>query len=321
MRSRLQNLVLASATASIVALAPLSHARPAPEVEPAFNGLRLNEARRLLAAAPDDEPQVLYFRARLAIWDHATKHALDLASRCLEVAIAESICHEVWGEASSLELLDGGLFEQYRLARQAKAAWERAVDLDPDNLRARMLLLRYYRQAPWIAGGSKRKAKLQAKEIAGRDRLRAMEAEGLSAYFDGDYDAALTHFVNARKQVRDSFDPRYYVPLAAARIGDHATAIQAFAELIEANPEDWDGWFFLGYAKLNARPPIGVTRAALQEASDDIEPSSLRARALFAHGRMLERIGETDAGREAFAAALGVDASLVEAEHALAELD
>jgi tetratricopeptide (TPR) repeat protein len=295
-------------------------AHPAPEIESALAELRLADARRLLAAAPDDEPAVLYFRARIAIWDHATERALELASRCLDIASGASICHEVWGEAISLKLLDSGLFEQYSLARQSRSAWERAVELDHGNVRARLMLLRYYRQAPWIVGGSREKAMAEARVIAEYDTARAIEANGLNAYFDRDYAKALQLFLTARSRVNDSADPRYYVPLAAARLGDHATAIRAFAELVEDSPDEWDGWLFLGYAELKARPAIDVSEQTLWSAGESIRPDTARAEALYAYGRMLTRIEEPDAGRAAFAAALRADDSLVQAARALEAL-
>lgn len=319
--SRHRTLAGLIATIALLVCVRLAHADPLSEVEAAFADLRLAHARELLDTAPSDAPRVLYFKARLAIWDHATKIALDLASRCLKVAAQASICHEVRGEAISLELLDSGLLQQYGLARQARSAWERAVELDPNNLRARLLLLRYYRQAPWIAGGSRKKAAIQAQEIAARDPARAPEAEGLMAYFDGAYAQALTQFEKAHAQARDSIDPRYYVPLAATRAGDHATAIQAFADLIETAPEDWGGWYFLGYAKLEARPSIDVTPAVLRATCDRVAPPSLCARALYADGRMLKRIGERRAARAAFSAALSVDTTLTEARTELAQMD
>ncbi len=301
----------------IALLTPTAEAFADSKIAAAFSGLRLDEARRMLAAAPRDEPQVLYFLAHLAIWDHETERALSLASQCLELDGDASICHEVWGAALSLQLLDSPMFEQYGLARQSRGAWEHAVELDPTNLRARMMLLRYYRQAPWIAGGSRKKALAQERKIAQLSASRASEAKGLNLYFDGDYDAALTLFLKARAQVKDSFDPSYYVPLAAARAGDHTTGIRAFAELLEANPDDWDGWFYLGYARLKERPAINVSEQTLTDASEDIEPPSARARSLYAYGRMLEHIEEQDAARAAFAAALGADSELTEAARAL----
>ena len=57
----------------------------------------------------------------------------------------------------------------FLLARKARLEYQKAVQLDPDNLAARRDLMEFYLQAPWILGGSKDKAWEQAQAIASRD--------------------------------------------------------------------------------------------------------------------------------------------------------
>lgn len=55
------------------------------------------------------------------------------------------------------------------LARKARGEYQKAVQLDPDNLAARRDLMEFYLQAPWILGGSKDKAWDQVQAIASRN--------------------------------------------------------------------------------------------------------------------------------------------------------
>lgn len=55
------------------------------------------------------------------------------------------------------------------LARKARLEYQKAVQLDSDNLAARRDLMEFYLQAPWILGGSKEKAWDQVEAIASRD--------------------------------------------------------------------------------------------------------------------------------------------------------
>jgi len=52
------------------------------------------------------------------------------------------------------------------LALKVKQHFERAVELNPDNLDARADLKEYYEKAPGFLGGSVEKARQQAEEIA-----------------------------------------------------------------------------------------------------------------------------------------------------------
>ncbi|MBA3658627.1 MAG: hypothetical protein H0W67_03440 [Gemmatimonadales bacterium] len=60
--------------------------------------------------------------------------------------------------------------------QKGRAALDRAIMLDPDNLEARTTLMQFLLQAPSIVGGSKSKARGQAQEIARRNPLRGLLA-------------------------------------------------------------------------------------------------------------------------------------------------
>jgi tetratricopeptide (TPR) repeat protein len=58
---------------------------------------------------------------------------------------------------------------QFFLARKVRQCLEKAVEVNPELLAARLDLLSFYLQAPSLVGGSLEKAKIQATEIARRD--------------------------------------------------------------------------------------------------------------------------------------------------------
>jgi len=65
------------------------------------------------------------------------------------------------------------------LARKARLEYQKAVQLDPDNLDARLDLMEFYLQAPWVLGGSKDKALSQVQAIASRDSTEGDLARGI----------------------------------------------------------------------------------------------------------------------------------------------
>jgi tetratricopeptide (TPR) repeat protein len=79
----------------------------------------------------------------------------------------------LWQGRALLEKLQkaSGL-DQALIASRVKAAFEKAVELDPKNVDARVSLAGYYVNAPFIAGGSFKKAKKQAEAIVAVDPLR-----------------------------------------------------------------------------------------------------------------------------------------------------
>ena len=69
------------------------------------------------------------------------------------------------------------VWRQVWLARKVRRQFETAVALDPDSVAARWDLMEYYAKAPGFLGGSRDKAKIQAREIERRDA-----AEGQAAW-------------------------------------------------------------------------------------------------------------------------------------------
>ena len=91
----------------------------------------------------------------------------------------ESAPYQVWlGRAYARQAQKAGLFKQAGLAKKTRTTWQRATELDPNNLDAREALVEFYLQAPGIAGGSVDKAKTEAEEIRKRDAARGAIALG-----------------------------------------------------------------------------------------------------------------------------------------------
>lgn len=170
----------------------------------------IDSVRQLLAA--DQDERALAF-ARAAVQSRPQEaaahcaHALALnAAGELEAAIeAGDRCVELEPDASEHQLILGealmelagerGGLGALAPAKRGKTAMERAIELDPGNLAARLQLVFFHINAPGIAGGSKEEAARQADAIERRDpvmgvyvryQLRVEEAgdDELSQFFN-----------------------------------------------------------------------------------------------------------------------------------------
>jgi hypothetical protein len=65
--------------------------------------------------------------------------------------------------------MQASIGEQFFLARKIRTHFERAVEVNPDNIAAQFDLMEYYLQAPAYLGGSAAKARSQAEEISKLD--------------------------------------------------------------------------------------------------------------------------------------------------------
>lgn len=149
---------------------------------------------RVARLHPDDV-EVNFHLGRLALWfDNATV-ALDHLERALRAAPADARVLNALGDAYGLQAQQAPLLAKLGWARKCRAAYERAVELDPRNAAYRWSLLAYYQLAPGLVGGSEGRAQKEAEAISRLDpasgriaratlRLAAHDADGAFAEFD-----------------------------------------------------------------------------------------------------------------------------------------
>lgn len=80
------------------------------------------------------------------------------------------------GRAYGRQAQHAFVWQQFWLAGKVRRQFETAVTLDPESVVARWDLMEYYLKAPGFLGGSREKAKRQAREIQRRDAAEGKEA-------------------------------------------------------------------------------------------------------------------------------------------------
>jgi tetratricopeptide (TPR) repeat protein len=105
------------------------------------------------------------------------------------------------------------------LARKCRAAYEKAVELEPTNLNFRRSLLNFYRQAPGIVGGGMDKAYAQAEEMRKLDAAAGrFEMAGLYVA-DKKYTEAFSLYDAALKDTPEDYSLLFQVGRLAAITG------------------------------------------------------------------------------------------------------
>lgn len=114
----------------------------------------------------------------------------DRAERAFERAIEREPrngTYQLWlGHAIGQQAANASVVRQPFLARRVKAAFERAVELDPDLLDARDGLIQFHLLAPGVMGGDKAEARRQQREIARRNPVRGHVAAANIAWSSRD---------------------------------------------------------------------------------------------------------------------------------------
>jgi len=107
--------------------------------------------------------------AQAAIDRNDPQAALNVLQRAEAQDPRNTRIHYLLGVAYGNLAQNASAFRRVSLARHTRDEFERAVELDPNDLDARWALVQYYALAPGYLGGSEQKARQQADEIGKRD--------------------------------------------------------------------------------------------------------------------------------------------------------
>ncbi len=132
---------------------------------------RMNDAVSALSNRDDAESLNQLSRAYFAMerWDDAVRYG----ERAVSMEPSNATYHLWLAREYGRKAGDSNPLAAAGLARKAKSEFERAVQLDPANVRARVDLAQYYTEAPAIMGGGLDKAQAQAAQVARYDLAKA----------------------------------------------------------------------------------------------------------------------------------------------------
>lgn len=241
-----------------------------------YHARRFSEARELFARVAircGDDPEVDFYRGRLALWFDDAEAAVTHLERAAQARPQEARLHNALGDAYGLAAQRAPVFSKLRWARRCQLAYERAVALEPDHPAYRWSLLGFYCMAPRLAGGGSEKAHLQADAIARISAPEGRVARATLALAESRYAAAFAEFESILQTAPDDFGALYQIGRCAALSGREVDrGIRALRRCLEL------------------RPPPG-------------EDGPNHAYVHHRLGLLLSRKGQTAAAAEAFAAA------------------
>jgi protein O-GlcNAc transferase len=278
----------------LLATATLSAQTPLDQAVALFEQRQYAESAALLAGVVAAEPGNARAHAYYGVALANSKRDLDGAVTHLEKAVSldpGSSRYQVWlGSIYSSKAGQSGLLKAASLAGKAKAAFERAVVLDPSSIEAHQALLQYYLLAPGVAGGSIAKAREQAAAIAALDARRGHLAAARIAEYKKDWPAAEKEYRAAIALQPETVATHNSLGYALLHQGRNDDAIAAFRRLVELAPEDANSHDSLGEGLL-AAGKIADAEASYRRALE-LNPSF--ASSVWGLGDCLDRLGRGD---------------------------
>jgi len=214
------------------------------QVAELFKERRWTEAEVLLekvtTAEPNEAPPWFFLGQALLAQNNADK-AVPALEKAVGLAPANSEYQRILGDAYGVSALKAGLFAKMTWAKKCKAAYDKAVELDPQNIRARSSVMEFCRQAPGFLGGGMDKAYEQAAEIKKLDPLRGRQAYATLYAAEKKFPEAFTLYEDALHENAGDEDALYNIGRLAAISGQQLDrGLAALKELLSHPGRDND---------------------------------------------------------------------------------
>lgn len=212
-----------------------------------FKARQYVEARKTLARAltanPADAAAHAYLGLVLLNHDRDLDEATTHLERAVEIEPTHSSYLQWLGVVYSRQATEGGVLSAPGFARKARASFEKAVELHPQDVRARESLMQYFLSAPGIAGGSVAKAREQALAMTEIDRHQGLLAQARIAEREKDDAAAERLYRSAiavKPEAGEAYNQLGYLLLRTKRRDEAVVMFQKYVEVSpqEANPHD-----------------------------------------------------------------------------------
>jgi tetratricopeptide (TPR) repeat protein len=221
--------------------------------------------------------------------------AMQLAEKAIALDGRKPEYHSTLAQVCAQKAQTAGIFKALGLAHRFQKEAQAVLDLDPRSMDAREGLVDFYLEAPGIAGGDKKKARVRADELVQIDAVKGYLAQANIAQHEKDttrQEAALLRAVKA--------NPKNYEPqeaLAAFYVSEQMKKYelaekQARETMIKLDPGRSAGYEILAqvYAKQGrAADHDALLAEAEKNVPDDFGAYYQAGRALLLDGKDLQR--------------------------------
>lgn len=204
-----------------------------------------------IAAAPTD-PEAYYFAGRSAAMSAEYPAAETHLLKAIELSPEVSAYHDWLGRIYGVQARYGDLGIKIRLAAKIQRAFEKAVELDPNNREAKAFLGIFYMEAPPRMGGDKAKGEAIARELLTVDPLVGHRL--LANFYKTQKDP-----VQAEAELQEVVKLAPEDPASYSGLGDHFAgqkqfdkAMENYNKALSMDPEDRNSLYGIAQVAVNA---------------------------------------------------------------------
>lgn len=231
---RLLACSLFTCSASALAQSPTERAEALLDQGEFLAAERLIES---LALAKKPDPVAVWELSRVRTGQHQTEAGIKLAEKAIKLDPKQARFHAQLGAAIIEHMSEVTRLDQGTWANRMRKAFEKALELDPNNLVALTGLSRYYWSTAPARGGDFAKATQLAERVRKIDPLKGELELGAIAGRKGDFAAALKHFEAAVELNPRNAEAQISCGHVLLRLGRLREARERYEEALKIAPK------------------------------------------------------------------------------------
>jgi tetratricopeptide (TPR) repeat protein len=276
-----------------------------------------------LGAQSGSQAEQFYEKGRVAASQGKSKEAMEWFEKAVKLNDTSAIYHLWYGRAIGDEAQKANKLRQPFLARRVKHEFERAVQLDPKLIDARLGLVDFHSIAPGVMGGSMDAAKEQAAEIAKLSPMRGYDATARIARRKKDVAGEEAAYQGALRAAPDSTLPYFWLAGFYRRQKKWTAALDTYNALIKMKPDEMFAYANYGVAASSGGVELErgerELRHFLANPPKETLPTTMST-VRFHLGRIYEQTGRTELAKPEYEEAVKLNPQNREAKKALAAL-
>ncbi|MGH8396660.1 MAG: tetratricopeptide repeat protein [Gammaproteobacteria bacterium] len=261
--------------------------------------------------------------AKVYLSQGQNKTGVDWAEKAVALAPKNASYQILQGDAYAAYVDDVGFFSKLGIAHKILAAYQQAVQADPESTDAQFSLFQYYIAAPGIAGGSTDKAKEQIAALDKLDPVQAAIARATLAMKNKDNKQA-EGYLRAAVKLDKTGEANTQLGLFLLNQKRFNDAIAALQDGISKDPNNSINYYYVGLSAVLGKNNVQAGMQALQKyltMPHDWHPDTPTYKwAHYRLGMLYGATGDKVDEKAQYEAALKLDPDFKEAKKALATI-
>ncbi len=215
--------------------------------------------------ATNDDKHALMYLVKFQMRSGSAKKALRATKRLIKKYPDDPDAHHAYGLANLTMMSEVSVFRFVSMAKQVKAGWEKAVELDPDHLNGLYALFSYYANAPKIGGGDIEQARLLQARMADIDMGYGYLALGVLQTKAEQFEEAEAAFIETTK-IMDTAGAYFALAQFYLEQEQFTKALDAISNFSTKSADFWDPHASMEYLVV-ARAQAGLGHIEAAEAA------------------------------------------------------